>query len=169
MSQEPQCARFRSIFTCSPLDSIYITQWLVGCGLTSHSAIFQLYSDGTVVRFPNFDLLPGTQPHGQLGVFSVPSLPRHGHPDVWRRLLPPLLSEGPQAVRVCRESNPDCLIHCPACYLYATVVGITQCILPGFIIAAYKLTWRNQIKCIMCIKSIGEQIKMRQNLAHYGS
>ena len=89
MSQEPQCARFRSIFTCSPLDSIYITQWLVGCGLTSHSAIFQLYSDGTVVRFPNFDLLPGTQPHGQLGVFSVPSLPRHGHPDVWRRLLPP--------------------------------------------------------------------------------
>ena len=59
---------------------------LVGCGLRSHSAIFQLYSDGTVVQFPSFDLLPGTQRHGQLGVFSVPSLPRHGHRDVRRRL-----------------------------------------------------------------------------------
>ena len=27
---------------------------LVGCGLTSHSAIFQLYSDGTVVQFSKF-------------------------------------------------------------------------------------------------------------------
>ena len=61
----------------------------VDWGLTSHSAIFQLYSDGTDVQFPNFDLLPGTQRHGQLGVFSVPSLPRHGHRDVRRRLLPP--------------------------------------------------------------------------------
>ena len=59
--------------------------WLVDCGLTAHSAIFQLYSDGTVVQFPNFDLLPGTQLHGQLGVFSVPSLPQHGHRDVRRR------------------------------------------------------------------------------------
>ena len=59
---------------------------LVGCSLTSHSAIFQLYSDGTVVQFPNFDLLPGTQCHGQLGVFSVPSLPQHGHQDVQRCL-----------------------------------------------------------------------------------
>ena len=48
------------------------------CGLTSHSAILQLYSDGTVVQFPNFDLLSGTQHHGQLGVFSVPSLPDTG-------------------------------------------------------------------------------------------
>ena len=38
--------------------------WLVGCGLTSHSAIFQLYGDGTVVQFPNFDLLPGTHAIG---------------------------------------------------------------------------------------------------------
>ena len=63
--------------------------WLVGCCLTSHSVIFQLYSDRTVVQFPNFDLLPGTQRHGQLGVFSVPSLPRHGNPDFQRRLFPP--------------------------------------------------------------------------------
>ena len=57
--------------------------WLpmVGCGLTSHSAIFQLYSDETVVQFPNLDL-SGTQRHGQLRVFSVPRLPRHGHRDV---------------------------------------------------------------------------------------
>ena len=63
--------------------------WLVGCVFTSHSAIFQLYSDGTVVQFPNFDLLPCTQRHGQLGVLNVPSLPRHGHRDVRRGLLPP--------------------------------------------------------------------------------
>ena len=73
----------------------------VGCGLTSHSAIFQLYSDGTFIQV----LLPGTrrpslqakvrqsffsgktnvetdpwlrddaQRHGQLKVFSLPSLP----------------------------------------------------------------------------------------------
>ena len=37
---------------------------VVDCGLTSHSAIFQLYSDGTDVQFPNFDLLPGTPAMG---------------------------------------------------------------------------------------------------------
>ena len=31
--------------------------WLVGCGLTSHSEIFQLYSDGAVVQLSNFYLL----------------------------------------------------------------------------------------------------------------
>ena len=36
----------------------------VDCGLMSHSAIFQLYSDGTDVQFPNFDLLPGTHAMG---------------------------------------------------------------------------------------------------------
>ena len=64
----------------------WLVGWLVGCSLTSHSLIFQLYSDGTVVQFPNFDLLPDTERHGQLGFFSVPSLPRHGHRDVQRRL-----------------------------------------------------------------------------------
>ena len=70
-------------------DSIWLVGSFVGCGLTSHSAIFQLYSNGTVVQFPNFDLLPGTQRHGQLGVFSVLSLPQHGHRGVRRRLKPP--------------------------------------------------------------------------------
>ena len=61
--------------------------WIVDeCGLTSHSAILQLYSDGTDVQFPN---TAGHPRHGQLGVFSVPSLPQHGHRDVRRRLLPP--------------------------------------------------------------------------------
>ena len=36
----------------------------VDYSLTSHSAIFQLYSDGTDVQFPNFDLLPGTHAMG---------------------------------------------------------------------------------------------------------
>ena len=43
----------------------WLVVWLVGwLFLTSHSAIFQLYSDGTVVQFPNFDLLPGTHAMG---------------------------------------------------------------------------------------------------------
>ena len=43
-------------------------RWLVGCCLTSHSAIFQIYSDGTVIQFPNFYLLLSTKGHGQLEV-----------------------------------------------------------------------------------------------------
>ena len=69
--------------------TMMVDGWLVDCGLTSHSAIFQLYTDGTDVQYQNFDLLPDTQRHGQLGVFSVPSLPRHGYRGVPRRLLPP--------------------------------------------------------------------------------
>ena len=77
----------------------HISTWIVGCGLTSHSAIFQLYCDGTIVQFPNLDLLPDTQCHGQQGVFS---LPWHGHRKahmLW----------GP----VCQESNPDFPIPSP--------------------------------------------------------
>ena len=66
--------------------TMHFELWSVGCGLTSHTAIFQLYSDETVVQFPNFDLLPGTQRHRQLRVFSMPSLPGHGHRDIRRRL-----------------------------------------------------------------------------------
>ena len=53
--------------------------WFVDCGFTSNSAIFQLYSDRTVVQCPNLDLLPATKGHGQLGVFSLQSLPWHRH------------------------------------------------------------------------------------------
>ena len=92
---------------------------LVSCGLTSHSVIFQRYSDGTVVQFPNLDLLPGTQCHGQLGGFNMPSLPWCGHRDI-QTSLTSLPSEGPHAVRVCEELNPD-LIHSsplPLCHCW---------------------------------------------------
>ena len=42
----------------------FVVHVVVDCGLTSHSAIFQLYSDGTDVQFSNFDLLPGTHATG---------------------------------------------------------------------------------------------------------
>ena len=45
-----------------PLVAVVVV--VVDCGLTSHSAIFQLYSDGTDVQFPNFDLLQGTHAMG---------------------------------------------------------------------------------------------------------
>ena len=62
---------------------------VVDCGLTSHSAIFQLYSD-VRDKCPVSKFWPaaGHPRHGQLGVFSLPSLPRHGHRDIRRRLLP---------------------------------------------------------------------------------
>ena len=61
----------------NPVINMYnlIFGWLVVVLKMSHSPIFQLHSDRTVVHFPNLDLLPGTQRHGQLGVLSVPSLP----------------------------------------------------------------------------------------------
>ena len=37
-------------------DSLREYGWYVGGSLTSHSAVFQLYSDGTDVQFPNLDL-----------------------------------------------------------------------------------------------------------------
>ena len=71
------------------LQKPFLCFYTVGWCLTSHSAIFQLYSDGTIVQFPNLDLLTGTQRYGQLGVFRVPSLPQIKHQDMRRRLLPP--------------------------------------------------------------------------------
>ena len=90
---------------------------LVGCcgfnvTFSDISAIYKWWDSCPVSKFSP---AAGTQRHGQLGVFSVPSLPRHGHPDVRRH----------HAVRVCRELNPDLLIHMPACYLYATAAGLT--------------------------------------------
>ena len=109
--------------TCaiSSKSTLYTTQmhflvgWLVGCCLASHSAIFQLYSDGTVVKVPNFVLLPGTQRHGQLGVFSVPGRTKMSFTS--------LSSDCPDAVRVSRESSPDRPIHNPVRYLFAIATG----------------------------------------------
>ena len=87
------------------------------CGLSPHSAIFQLHSDETVVHFPNLDLLPDTQHHhGQIGVFYIPSLPRSGKITTQDLFLTSLPSEGPNAVRLCRVSNPGLPIHSPARY-----------------------------------------------------
>ena len=43
--------------------------WLVGWLWynVTFSGISAIYSDGTGVKFPNLDLLPGTQRHGKLG------------------------------------------------------------------------------------------------------
>ena len=51
--------------------------FVCSCGLSSNSAIFQPYSDRTVVQFPSL-----TPYHGQLGVFfsAEPTLTRPGHP-----------------------------------------------------------------------------------------
>ena len=112
-------SHFRFIMLIRMLE--LVSDWLVGCGLTSHSAILHLHSDGTVVQFPNLDLLPGTQRHRQLGVFSVPSLPRHGQRDIRRQHLPPCHQ------RVHARWGYACLdsIHSPARYLYAIAAGLS--------------------------------------------
>ena len=46
----------------------FVVDVVVDCGLTSHSAIFQLYSDGTDVQFPNFDLLSAPTPWAARGL-----------------------------------------------------------------------------------------------------
>ena len=89
------------------LNNITFGLVLFSCGLIWHSTIFEIWKDtstswlvvechvqqyfsyivmGQLSSFPNFDLLPGTQRHGQLRVLSVPSLPRNGHRDVFNLL-----------------------------------------------------------------------------------
>ena len=41
------------------LNIIKLVGWFVGCGLTSHSAIFQLHSDGTDVQISKFSPAAG--------------------------------------------------------------------------------------------------------------
>ena len=92
---------------------------LFDCGLMSHSAIFQLYSVGTVVQFQNLDLLPGTQSHGQLGVFTVPNLPRHRQRDAedvfnFLAIRGPTRGEGMQGIEPGssdQQSSPQTLRH----------------------------------------------------------
>ena len=43
---------------------MYFEYDLVCCSLMSHSVIFQLYNDGTIVQFTNLDLLLGTHAMG---------------------------------------------------------------------------------------------------------
>ena len=92
-----------------------MTSYMVQIGLlwfnVEHPPIFQLYTDRTVVQFPNSDLLLGTYAMGSSG----PSLPRHGpRTSEVRTSFISLASEGPHAVRVCRESNTGLPIHSPA-------------------------------------------------------
>ena len=100
--------------------------WLVGCCLTSHSAnaaIFLLNRDGTVVPFPNLDLLPGhPMPWTTRGLKHAEPTPtrEQGRPKTSLASLP---SEGQCAIRVCWESNPDLPIGSPVHYLYATASG----------------------------------------------
>ena len=103
--------------------------WLLGCGLTSHSVIFQLYSDGTVVQFSKF--WPAAEhptPWAAGGILCAEPTPIRapGHPKTSLTSLP---TEGPHALRLNRESNPGLLIHSPARYLYTTATGLHSLIL----------------------------------------
>ena len=60
-----------------------------------------------------------------LGVFYVPSLPRHGYRDVrrWLSLTSLRTIRGPARGEGSRESNTDLPIHSQARYLYTTAAG----------------------------------------------
>ena len=98
---------------------------LVYCGLMAHSVIFQLYSDRTVVKSPNLDLLSAPYAIGNLGFFMCRVYPDTGpgHPKMSLIFLP---SEDPHTMRVRRESSLNLLINSLTCYIYkmyATAVG----------------------------------------------
>ena len=86
--------------------------------ITSISAILQLYSDGTVVQFPNLDLLLDTQRHRQLRFFSVSSHPGTGTGKS-EGVFKILAIGGPTR----RELNQDLPIRSPARYLFPTAAG----------------------------------------------
>ena len=90
----------------------------------SNSAIFQLYSDGTVGQFSNLDMLRGTHAMDNKGLLRAKPTLALGRP---KKALTSLPSEGPQAVRVRRELNLDPSIHNQAYYLYATMAGNKKC------------------------------------------
>ena len=71
---------------------------LVCCGLMSHSAIFQLHSNGTVLQFPNRPVAEHPMPWAARGL-------QRADPGTGTSLTS-LPSEGPHA-RVYQESNPD--------------------------------------------------------------
>ena len=115
--------------------------WLLRCGLTSHSAIFEPFSVPRFVQFANLDLLPGhlncrvrtyhgTGPiHSKASVTSFPS-------------------QGPHAVRVCRKLNPNLRIHCTAHNLQAIAMGVPAVILT-FFTSSKVLTDHCQLFCLL--------------------
>ena len=117
-----QCSNIAIISIISIVNT-YVTSWfgwLVCCGLTSHSVIFQLYwcSDGTVVQFPNFWTAVGHPTlWGARGLYRAKPTPSE-------HVFYLLAIRGP--VRVCWEWNLDRSIHSPARYLYATAAGDTS-------------------------------------------
>ena len=99
---------------------VWLVSWLVGCGLTSHSAIFQLYSDGTVVQFGPAAGHP--TPWAARGLKRAEPTPTRA-PGCPKTSFTSLPSEGQHAVRVSRESNPDRPIQSLARCLCATAAG----------------------------------------------
>ena len=67
--------QYTQIYVTSLFDNV---GWLVGCGLTSHSAIFHLYSDGTVVQFPNLDPCRAPNAKGNWGSLACRAYPDTG-------------------------------------------------------------------------------------------
>ena len=106
--------------------SIKFWKGLVDCGLTSHSAISHLYSDGTVIQLQNLYLLLGTQRHRQLGYLACQAVPNTGSgtsEDAFNLLA---IRGSTRGEGIFRESNTNLQIHSPARYLYATVVGFEK-------------------------------------------
>ena len=114
----------RNVQTCRTF-SIFIgfaVFVVVDCGCTSHSAIFQLYSDRTDVQFPILTCSRAPLPWAARGLKRAePTLTRA--PGRLKTSFTSLPSEGPHAVRVSGESNPDLPIQSPARYLCATAAG----------------------------------------------
>ena len=102
----------------------YICFWVGEGRSIRHSAIFQLYSDETVVQFPNLHLLPGGQRHGSLKRSEPTPTWAPGRPKTSLTSMP---SEGPHTVRVCQESNPGLQIIYPARYSYAISADQSKC------------------------------------------
>ena len=86
---------------------------------------FSYIAMGKLAKFPDLDLLPGTQHHGQLGGLKHAKLTPTQALCCQKTSFTSLPSEGPH-MRVCRESNPDHPIRSPACYIYITAAGKTK-------------------------------------------
>ena len=108
----------------------------------------QRYSDGTVVHFPNLDMLPCTQRNGQIVVLKYRAEPTPTRTP--RLFFTSLLSEGPNEARLCRESNLDLPIHSPARYLYVLnkLIGFVFNRLTSWYVRSFN-TWKI-IEVLVC-------------------